>query len=137
MQEYANMYFKNFLYKNDKSGSLIRLWEKEEPKFIKNFPVVATTKPRRKKEVGAPKGPIGAYLFFVKEVNERAKNNGVNLGKSLPIEASAKWKTISDSEKEKYTRLAERDKERYRKEMDGWKNRSTDVLPFEEGDEEE
>lgn len=136
MQDYANVYFKNFLLRNDKNGHLLRIWEKEEEsKFIKTFPVMQVAKAtKRKKAVGAPKSAISAYLHFVRDYNERAKKNGISLGKTLPMEASNKWKTLSENEKDKYTRLAEQDRERYKREMIEWKQKD---LPFEEGDEEE
>jgi len=77
-------------------------------------------KARTKKDKNAPKRPLSAYMFFVKDARDDVvKEHGLK-GSEIVTEAGkilgAKWKKISAAEKKKYQAKADKDKERYQKE---------------------
>ena len=64
----------------------------------------------------SPKRPKSAYIFFCTENRQKVidENPGIkfpDIGKKL----GKLWKNMSDSEKEPYIKLAEADKERFKK----------------------
>lgn len=72
----------------------------------------------RKKKVGEPKRPTGAFVFFQKDVRGRFKseNPEASFGELVKL-MSAKWRTLMEAGKMKYSNLAAKDKERYRAQM--------------------
>ena len=70
-----------------------------------------------KKEKDGPKRALSAYMFFVQEERPKIVKENPDLkfgevGKQL----GAKWKTMSDKEKEPYHKKAQADKARVEKE---------------------
>jgi hypothetical protein len=72
---------------------------------------------RTKKDKDAPKRALTAYLFYSNAVRDQVKaaNPGIQFGE-VAQKISGQWKSITASEKSKYDKLAEKDKERYEKE---------------------
>ena len=77
-----------------------------------------TKKPKKPKDPKAPKKPLNSYIFFGKDKRDEIKKENPTL-KSTEImgELGKQWKGVSDKKKKKYTKLAEKDKERYNEEM--------------------
>lgn len=79
---------------------------------------------RAKRDPNAPKKPLNAYMHFARDesVREGIKNDNEGITqKDLTIRLGELWKSMSDSKKSKYTKLAEKDKERYTKENEDYK----------------
>jgi hypothetical protein len=75
-------------------------------------------KVKKPKDPNAPKKPSGAYIFFCNDKRASVKKlhpeDGVaQIGRQL----GELWKTTSDEDKKKYYTLAEKDKERYQREI--------------------
>lgn len=73
-------------------------------------------KPKKEKKEGAPKRALSAYMFFVKDWRERIKEENPDaafgeIGKLM----GAKWKEMSDEDKQPYVEQAEEDKARAEK----------------------
>jgi len=73
-------------------------------------------KQKKVKDPNAPKGALGAYMFFCKDMRDSVKKEhpdwGVaEIGKHL----GAEWKSLTDEEKQQYNDQAKEDKERYKK----------------------
>ncbi|KAG8777294.1 Non-histone chromosomal protein 6 [Serendipita sp. 397] len=87
-------------------------------------------KASKKKDPHAPKKALSPYMFFTQEWREKIKeeNPGIGFGKSLVFSANvallisftgevakrlgAKWKSMSDEEKEPYVEKHQADKKR-------------------------
>ncbi|XP_019193320.1 PREDICTED: HMG1/2-like protein isoform X2 [Ipomoea nil] len=77
--------------------------------------VDATKKGRAKKESGAPKRPLTAFLLFMSDFRKNYKENFPD-NKSMAIVGKAggeKWKAMSDSEKAPYAAKASQLKSEY------------------------
>jgi len=90
-------------YKETKSSSSE---EEEAPK-----------KKKKKKDPNAPKGKLSGYMIFSRDIRADIKEEFPNAtfgetGKHI----GEKWRDLSESEKKKYSKLAEIDKERWEKE---------------------
>lgn len=75
-------------------------------------------KVKKVKDPLAPKKPCGAYMWFCKEMREDIKREHpdwsvTQIGRQLGLD----WKSIDDDEKKRFYEMAEKDKERYNKEM--------------------
>jgi len=97
--------------------------EKKEQKSKKNSSSSSSSskpkKKKRKKDPNEPKQPSNAYIFWSREnrkivADENPKSNGKEINKLC----GKKWKSLNDSEKEKYVKMYEQDKERYKKQME-------------------
>jgi hypothetical protein len=77
---------------------------------------------KKKKDPNAPKHPTSAYLFFCLENRASIKTKMPTdvTQKDLLTEVGRQWKEIPDKKKEKYSKLASNDKERYAKEMEAY-----------------
>lgn len=81
---------------------------------------------RKKKPKGMPKRPLSAYnLYFQAErtkiIANQQEENGPRIGfEGLGKIIGKQWRDLSSSDKKDYEKLAEKDSERYRKEMDAY-----------------
>lgn len=78
------------------------------------------SKPKKIKDPNAPKKPIAGFMFFnknkideYKKKNPGQKINIVSIGK----QSGEEWKTLKDEDKDKYLKMALKDKKRYEKEI--------------------
>lgn len=83
------------------------------------------TTPKKKKDKDSPKNPQNAYMFFCNSSREATKrdNSGID-AKSIIRVISEKWRTMSEEEKMPYKEMADKDKSRYRSEIDLYKKNS-------------
>lgn len=75
---------------------------------------------KRVKDPNAPKKPITAFIFFNKHKIDdyKKKNPGQKINVTLIGKQSGQeWKTLKDDEKDKYLKMAIKDKKRYEKEI--------------------
>ena len=90
---------------------------------------------KTKKDPNAPKNPMNAYFFYVKENRESYKAKHSDLKMTEITKAlGSQWKEMNEKEKEvcplrnrylhlqPYQKLADADKERYKKEMEEYNN---------------
>jgi hypothetical protein len=80
---------------------------------------------RRKKPRGMPKRPLSAYNLFFKAQRPNVLSSGNREGERVGFANLAKiigkqWKSIEESERRLYDRLANEDNARYRAEMDAY-----------------
>lgn len=93
---------------------------------------------RKKKPKGMPKRPLSAYnLYFQAERTKIIANQVETQGPRIGFEGLGKiigkqWRDLSASDKKKYDELAEKDSERYRKEMDAYHEMKTKKLEEED-----
>eukprot|EP00178_Gracilaria_changii_P025419 TRINITY_DN782_c0_g1_i1.p4 TRINITY_DN782_c0_g1~~TRINITY_DN782_c0_g1_i1.p4 ORF type:complete len:427 (+),score=124.64 TRINITY_DN782_c0_g1_i1:1328-2608(+) len=89
--------------------------QKEEKKKIRK-----EKKAAKEAKADEPKRPKNAYAIFFSahaaEVSQYIKENDVQ--HSMAKEIASRWKELSDSEKASYVEEADKDRERYRNEMD-------------------
>lgn len=76
-------------------------------------------KPVKEKDPNAPKRPTTAYFAFMNErrVTLKKEKPGLSLGDTTKT-MTDEWNKMSDKEKKKYTDIAQKDKDRYEKEME-------------------
>ena len=83
----------------------------------------------KKKDPNAPKRARSAYILFVNEQRALVIKENDDAGKpkmkqtEIMSEVAKRWKEASESAKEKFHRLAEKEKERYQEEMAAYKQR--------------
>ncbi len=75
--------------------------------------------PKKEKDPNAPKRPLTAYFFFVKE----ARKSVVDANPDMKVtevskELGRRWRELDEDEKAKYVKMAEKDKARYQREME-------------------
>ena len=90
----------------------------------------AAPKKRKKKDKNAPKKNMSAFMFYSNSVREKVKeeNPGIAFGE-VAKKISALWKELSDTDKTPYNEMAEKDKERYAKEMEAYKAAAGEPVP--------
>ncbi|PWA92055.1 hypothetical protein CTI12_AA082660 [Artemisia annua] len=83
-------------------------------KKLNTEPVKKITKAKKKKEKdpGAPKRPPSAFFVFMDQFRKDFKENFPD-NKSIVVEGGAKWKAMSDSEKDPYVDKAASKKVEY------------------------
>jgi hypothetical protein len=76
---------------------------------------------RTRRDKSAPKHPLSAFLYFLKEMRPIfAKNNpGIRMA-VLTKEMSKQWHKLTEADRSKYELMSMRDKSRYSREMDEW-----------------
>lgn len=80
------------------------------------------------KDPNKPKRAKSAYLFFSDAMRQKImkkmkkKNKGSIKISEVAKELGAMWKKLSDKDKTPYVKLAEKDRERYKDEMESYNN---------------
>lgn len=69
---------------------------------------------------GKPKRALSAWMLFCQDRRKDLLDKGMSIG-DVSKELSKQWKVVSDSDKEKYDKSAEKAKEKYTKDMKEWK----------------
>lgn len=90
------------------------------PKVIKPNAVKSATKPKatRKPKSTAPKRPKSAYIIFLSDQRDTIiKSHPGIVFTDIPKVAAEQWKSLKPTQKTKYEKAAEQDRERYRLEM--------------------
>jgi hypothetical protein len=84
---------------------------------------VPVKKSRTKKDKDAPKRALSAYMFFSQDNREKVKseNPAATFGEIGRI-LGAKWKEMSDAQKQPYNDMADRDKARASTEKTAYKS---------------
>mmetsp|Transcript_119012 Transcript_119012/g.167283 ORF Transcript_119012/g.167283 Transcript_119012/m.167283 type:complete len:181 (-) Transcript_119012:161-703(-) len=74
---------------------------------------------KRKKHPDAPKGAMGAYMFFCKENREKVKqeHQGIDVRQILS-ELGRRWSSLADHDKKIYEDMAAEDKIRFEREKE-------------------
>merc|ERR1712032_1561650 len=92
---------------------------------------------RKKKDPAAPKGKRGAYIFFCNDIRARITEENKDLKMTeLSKLMGLEWKKLDDEVKQKYKEMAQKDNERYAKEMENYTPPATDVADESTGKEE-
>ncbi|KAN0065364.1 Non-histone chromosomal protein 6 [Thecaphora frezii] len=79
---------------------------------------------KAKKDPAAPKRPLSAYMFFSQDHREKVKSENPDAGfGDVGRLLGAKWKEMSDSEKQPYLDMANRDKLRAEAEKAAYNSR--------------
>jgi len=75
-------------------------------------------KTKKKKDPNAPKKAMTAYMAYQQAVRAQVKadNPEMKFG-DLSRKVAADWKALTEKQKEKYTEISDKDKERYKKAM--------------------
>lgn len=73
------------------------------------------------KDVNAPKQPLSGYLRFLTERREKIRHENPNLSfTEISKQLGSEWSSLPQHEKQRYLDEAERDKERYNREMEAY-----------------
>lgn len=73
---------------------------------------------RQKKDSGAPKRPLSAYILFCKDHRDEIKNKNPSFKVTdITKELGERWKSITEKDKKKYEKMAGEDKTRYTEAM--------------------
>lgn len=74
---------------------------------------------KRKKHPDAPKGAMGAYMFFCKANREKVKKDhpGIDV-KMILSELGKRWGLLEEKDKKQYEKMAAKDKARFDKEKE-------------------
>lgn len=108
---------------NSSNGSGVNLKSKDSGKKKSDYIPISR---RKKKPKGMPKRPLSAYnLYFQAErtkiIANQQEGNGPRIGfEGLGKIIGKQWRDLSSEKKKEYAKLAEKDSERYRKEMDAY-----------------
>jgi HMG (high mobility group) box len=88
-----------------------------------------TKQPRKKKDPNAPKKNMSAYLYFSVEQREtiKAKMAADATNVDVLTEIGRQWKELAPKKKEKYDKMAVKDKARYVKEMESYTKTMTNA----------
>ncbi|PIK46035.1 putative high mobility group protein 20A [Apostichopus japonicus] len=78
-------------------------------------------KPRPLRDANAPRAPITGYVRFLNERRDTVRSENPDMTfAEITRKLGKEWSQLSQSDKQKYLDEAERDKERYAKELDGY-----------------
>ena len=111
-------YVVDFL-KSNNGDDLVEQWKKQEKQHSKVLNKVINKTNKPKKDPNAPKKGMSAFMYFSRDNRDKVKsdNPDITFGE-LGKELGQRWRALSDKEKAKYQKMAEKDKERYNTEMD-------------------
>ena len=78
-------------------------------------------KPKKTKDPNAPKKALSAWIFFTNDARSKLKDENPGKGMTeLTTMMSQMWKDCSDEDKTPFKKMAEEDKVRYAKDMEGY-----------------
>ena len=81
-----------------------------------------TKRKRPSKDPDAPKRPLGPYFFYFKENNSKIKTENPEFNqKSVVAKIAADWKTLTEEQKQPYVEQSNKDKLRYNREKERYK----------------
>ncbi|XP_011009449.1 PREDICTED: FACT complex subunit SSRP1-like [Populus euphratica] len=91
-------------------------------------------KPKKKKDPNAPKRSKSAYMFFsqMEWENVKKSNPGIVFGEITKALAD-KWNAMSAEEKEPYEEMARDDKQRYKSQVNDYKNKNPQPMMVDSG----
>lgn len=102
------------------SEEIVSCWNDQEnmerfSNFIKtSFSQLKPLKPRKRKDVNAPKRNKCAYVFFSTEKREELQKKNSNMSpEEISMKVANAWKSLSTSKKVRFEKLAKDDKDRY------------------------
>lgn len=79
-----------------------------------------TKSKKTKKDPNAPKKPVTGYMYFNKykidEYKKKHPGQKINIT-SISKQSGEEWKNLKENEKDKYLKMAIKDKKRYEKEI--------------------
>lgn len=94
--------------------------------LVINIKGINKSNKKKNKDPNSPKKPISSYMYFNKhKIDEYKKKNPDQKIKlaSISKQIGQEWKTLKDDEKDKYIRLANKDKKRYEKDIASYKKK--------------
>jgi hypothetical protein len=85
---------------------------------------------KRKKDKNAPKNPQNAYMFYCNSNRSKFKEENPDMdAKTITRTIASKWNTMGTEDRAPYVKMAEKDKERYKQEMEKYKSGDEDTPP--------
>ena len=127
MEEYIKEYVGLFLEYNNIDSAVIDVWKGEDNqsnfnKMIKEYKKKQEKKDeKKKKHVDSPKKPCSAYICFSNNTRPQIKESSPEINNTeIMVKLGELWKTecYDESKMKHWKELAEKDKERYTKEME-------------------
>jgi len=108
------------LNKKEANYRLTPEWRKE---WTKKYGKKSTVRRRKvKRDKDQPKHPKNGYMFYIQDVRKRRQEEFPELSMTdLTKKIAEEWKDLSTKRKSKYQDLAAEDRDRYHKEMKGYK----------------
>lgn len=112
----------DFLISNNAPNSLVTEWSSSEKSFSKIQKVQEKkTNNKKLKDPNAPKKPTSAYIYFCNDKRPVVKKQNPDMKVTEIVSKLGKeWKSISKKESAAYHTKAEKDKQRYMKEMESY-----------------
>ncbi|KAF0306965.1 High mobility group protein DSP1 [Amphibalanus amphitrite] len=130
---------------NDKEKKrFVEMADRDKARFeseMKHYvppPGAKTKTGRRKKDPNAPKRSLSAFFWFCNDERQgiREANPGFTVG-DIAKELGRRWGEVDEAAKKKYVAMAEKDKERYSREMEAYKNGVALAAPANEFDDDD
>lgn len=85
---------------------------------------------KKKKDKNAPKNPQNAYMFYCNSNRFKFKAENPDMdAKTITRTIASKWNTMGTEDRIPYVEMAEKDKERYKQEMEKYKSSSDEDTP--------
>ncbi|KIM29253.1 hypothetical protein M408DRAFT_328926 [Serendipita vermifera MAFF 305830] len=93
---------------------------------------------KSKKDPNAPKKALSPYMFFTQEYREKIKeeNPGIGFGE-VAKKLGAKWKSMSDEEKEPYVEKHQADKKRAEEAKEAYESKGKGTAASGDDDDDE
>jgi len=107
----------------------------EMESYVPGEEVEEKEKVKRKKDKNAPKGARSAYILFCSDERSQVKEDIPDINaKDVLIELGKRWKALKDDDEDRYSEyqvMAEKDKVRFKKEMEAYVPEENDEEPKE------
>lgn len=96
----------------------MRHYQPPPPSYDSDEDEPPARKKKKKKDPNAPKRPISAYFFFASDVRPQIRKENPNLPiTEISTLIGQQWRQLTAGDKTEYEEQAEKDKERYDREM--------------------